>query len=286
MDRALISDLIEALHPVPTGLCPQTKPKDKIKCILFDIYGTLFISGSGDIGAHQSARFQDEKLQQLIDDFHLDLSPATLVEMFKVEIEAAHQKAKLQGIEYPEVDILSIWGELFKPFSTMTEEKIKEFAVRYEFITNPVYPMPGLLGCLKQCRNSGLMMGVISNAQFYTPLLFKWFLDTELRALGFSDSLVFFSYQQGIAKPSSDLFLKARSRLAGHQIDPRHVVYLGNDMLKDILPAHQAGFQTALFAGDKRSLRLRKEDERCRTVKPDMIITTLSQLNDWFPSFG
>jgi putative hydrolase of the HAD superfamily len=49
-------------------------------------------------------------------------------------------------------------------------------------------------------------------------------------------------------------------------------------MLKDIWPATQLGFKTALFAGDGRSLRLREDDERCRAVQPDLVIDHLSQL--------
>jgi hypothetical protein len=35
---------------------------------------------------------------------------------------------------------------------------------------------------------------------------------------------------------------------------------------------------TALFAGDRRSLRLRKDDPSCRLLTPDLVITDLGQL--------
>jgi putative hydrolase of the HAD superfamily len=49
-------------------------------------------------------------------------------------------------------------------------------------------------------------------------------------------------------------------------------------MRNDIRPAAEAGFRTALFAGDRRSLRLCSEDERCRDISPDWIVTNLDQL--------
>jgi putative hydrolase of the HAD superfamily len=49
-------------------------------------------------------------------------------------------------------------------------------------------------------------------------------------------------------------------------------------MLNDILPAQTTGFRTALFAGDKRSLRLRRDNPRCSNLKPDMVLTDLVQL--------
>ena len=61
-------------------------------------------------------------------------------------------------------------------------------------------------------------------------------------------------------------------------VSPHAVLYVGNDMLNDMLPAAAAGFQTALFAGDARSLRLRETDPRCIDVSPDIVLTDLSQL--------
>jgi putative hydrolase of the HAD superfamily len=53
---------------------------------------------------------------------------------------------------------------------------------------------------------------------------------------------------------------------------------VGNDIFNDILPAAAEGFQTALFAGDRRSLRLRSEDARCAGVQPDLVITDWRQI--------
>jgi FMN phosphatase YigB (HAD superfamily) len=49
-------------------------------------------------------------------------------------------------------------------------------------------------------------------------------------------------------------------------------------MRNDIRPARQAGFQAILFAGDKRSLCLRQEDQSCQGLAPDKVINHLSQL--------
>ena len=45
-----------------------------------------------------------------------------------------------------------------------------------------------------------------------------------------------------------------------------------------LYPAVAIGFQTALFAGDGRSLRLRTDDSRCADLKPDLVLTDLEQL--------
>lgn len=63
-------------------------------------------------------------------------------------------------------------------------------------------------------------------------------------------------------------------------ITPRQTLYVGNDMLNDILPAAQVGFRTALFAADKRSLRLRKDDPRVSQTVPDIVVTNLEEVAD------
>ena len=123
-------------------------------------------------------------------------------------------------------------------------------------------------------------MGIISNAQFYTPLFMEWFLGRPMTDLGFDPELMIYSYQQQQAKPSLSLFRLAAARLKNKRIPEKAVIYLGNDMLNDIYPAHTVGFNTALFAGDARSLRLRAKDPRCKNLSPDLIITELLQILD------
>jgi putative hydrolase of the HAD superfamily len=90
--------------------------------------------------------------------------------------------------------------------------------------------------------------------------------------------LVFYSYRFEVAKPSPKLFMLAAEKLGAREILPTEVLYVGNDMLNDIYPAKTIGFQTALFAGDRRSLRLRAEDPRCRNLAADVVVTNLIQL--------
>ena len=60
------------------------------------------------------------------------------------------------------------------------------------------------------------------------------------------------------------------------------VAYIGNDRRNDMAPAQDVGFQTILFAGDARSLRMRDDDPTCNHVQPDLRITHLDQLTSYF----
>ena len=84
-----------------------------------------------------------------------------------------------------------------------------------------------------------------------------------------------------IAKPSTHLYTIAANRLMKHHaIDASAVLYIGNDIRNDIWPAQKIGFKTALFAGDDRSLRRRKDDPDCSHIAPDLVLTDLSQIID------
>ena len=249
--------------------------------MLFDIYGTLFISASGDIGIAKGGKKPLGQLGRLLDRFDIDLSPEELLAAYYRTIETDHQASKTKGIGYPEVDIIRVWNEVL---SGASKEQVRNFAVEFEILSNPTYPMPNLANLLKACRKSSVRMGLISNAQFYTPLLFQWFLNADAETLGFDPDLVFFSYRHGHAKPGRHLYQLAANQLRRMDIPASSVLYVGNDMLNDIYPAQQIGFLTALFAGDARSLRMREDDPRCNDLDPDLIIIDLKQLIPYLPS--
>ena len=106
----------------------------------------------------------------------------------------------------------------------------------------------------------------------------EWLLQATPVQLGFDAELTWYSYRNGCAKPSPALFKKALRMLTNRGIAPQRVAFIGNDMRNDIRPAQLAGFQTVLFAGDSRSLRLRADDPLCKDLKPDRMIIDLNQL--------
>jgi putative hydrolase of the HAD superfamily len=271
----LIKSYVTPMSPQPTGLSPAGQPAGTIECIFFDIYGTLFISKAGDISMARQRSPQISKLKQLIAKFELDVAPHTLIEKLHHAIEARHHKLRQSGSDIPEVEIDIIWQSIL---ACKDIELARNFAIEYELIANPVYPMPHLAKLLRACRQQNCDMGLISNAQFFTPLLFEWFLGAEATTLGFSPELIILSYQIGFAKPSPVLFETAAAAIEARGIARSATLVVGNDMLNDIYPAKRTGFQTALFAGDARSLRLRENDPRCRKLSADLVLTDLGQL--------
>ncbi len=282
ISKELIKEYITPLSPISTSLSRQGKIDHNVKCVLFDIYGTLFISNSGDIGSTDKNIKKHRNIADLIQKYKISKKAGQLLDELYSAIRNDHVESKKKGILYPEVNIVSIWQSVLP---NLAEEKIKRFAVEYEMIVNPVFPMPNAAKILAVCAENGIKMGIISNAQFYTPYLFQWFFESNLDQLGFSRELVLLSYEFGCAKPSLKLFEAAATKLKTMGIQENAVIYIGNDMLKDVYPAKATGFISALFAGDERSLRLRKDHPVCRHLEADLTITDLSQLESLICQF-
>lgn len=268
---------IEPLSPLPTSLNPSNKLKEKAKCILFDVYGTLFISGSGDISiARQQSRLT-QNLKNLLDRYQINKTPQIVLDDFFSAIDIEQKRLRKTGVDFPEVKIDQIWMNVLEIEEL---EAVRAFAVEFELIVNPVYPMPNLEKMLSECKKSMVLMGIISNAQFFTPYLFTWFLNLSPEDLGFKSDLIFYSYKSRHAKPSTFMFEAAAKNLRNMDISAHSVLYIGNDMLNDIYPAKMVGFKTALFAGDARSLRLRENHPKCQNLSADIVITDLVQILD------
>ncbi|MHC4870426.1 MAG: HAD family hydrolase [Planctomycetota bacterium] len=287
-----IKEISAPLLPEVTDLTPFLQKFSHLKAIVFDIYGTLFISSSGDVGAHDenrhAAAFSDALAACSVNINSCnaaEIGATTLID----EIKKQHREMQNKGTEFPEIDIKVVMANTLKRLHadkhiTGCLPDTEQFIIEYEFRANQTWPMPNLSESLSLIKETGLKLGIVSNAQFYTPLMIESHLGVNYQETGFSEDICIWSYLQKEGKPSLSLYKKLRECLQAHYaIAPEETLYVGNDMLKDIWAADQCGFVTALFAGDKRSLRQREEDERCANLKPDIILTDLLQLKNVMP---
>ena len=201
---------IEPLSPLPTPLNPIGKLEENIQCILFDVYGTLFISASGDISIAREQSRQTQHLKNLLDRYQIKKKPKMVLNDFFSAIDIEHKRLRKKGVDFPEVEIDRIWTRVLE---IDDHDAVRAFAVEFELIINPVYSMPNLEKMLSGCKKSKVLLGIISNAQFFTPYLFNWFLDSSPEDLGFQSDLIFYSYKSGHAKPSPFMFEAAAKNL-------------------------------------------------------------------------
>ncbi len=275
------------LEVIPTGERPVLRSLPDVRAVLFDVYGTMFISGSGDIGVAQESGEANALIAAFAaSGYHGWLDAERCVQCLFEIIQAHHERARASGIEYPEVNIVDVWSECLEEMARCdwgepvgADFDVRRLAVEYEVRINPTWPMPELLECLGQIRAADLAMGIISNAQFYTLHMFSGLVDRTLADLGFDSDLQFYSFHHLRAKPDPFLYQLASKALAKRGILAEKVLYVGNDMLNDVQAAASVGFRTALYAGDRRSLRWRAGEPRVGESQPDVVLTDLRSLS-------
>lgn len=283
-----IREVSTRLEPLPAGIKPDIRKLPGIEAVIFDVYGTLFISGSGDISISSDLDYSSH-FRKVIDksgiNIDKDSAPENIKEIFISEIRKEHISRKNEACPFPEVNVLEIWKRVFSEISSETEseldKKIPGFAVSYECSVNPVWPMKNAELTINYLKDREMITGIVSNAQFYTPLMFPAFFGKNLKELGFCEDLCIWSWEKLRGKPDIKLFLNLLTTLNEcYNIKSSRTLYVGNDMLNDVWAAGECGIRTALFAGDKRSLRLRSGNELCGNTRPDCVITDLEQLRD------
>lgn len=289
LPRAIRDLCATPLEPIPTGSAARLDSLTGIRAVLFDIYGTLLISSTGDIGMHVESAQEEALRRALAGSGFTGVSGDAArrgVVLLTDAIRAAHARRRSEGVDSPEVEIREIWRAVLAALRdegligcTPSDARLERFAIEYECRANPVWPMPGARATLEELASRGFVLGIVSNAQFYTPLTLEALFRRSLRELGFAPDVCCWSFEELTAKPSVGLYRTALDRLrslAG--VHASETVYVGNDMLKDVWAASEAGCRTALFAGDARSLRRREDDPRTRALEPDLVLTTLEQL--------
>jgi putative hydrolase of the HAD superfamily len=286
-----VKALSSPMSPIATA-CPERVPQlPGVRAVAFDVYGTLLISGTGDVGTAASADRPAALADALRDAGFVVRSTQAAdagVRSLADHIQRAHTRLRGRGLECPEVEIRDIWADVLADLRAQglvegeyDRERVERLAIAFECRVNPVWPMPHAVATLARLRASGRLLAIVSNAQFYTPLVIEATLGAAPAALGFADERCVWSYRLLEAKPSTALYERLAAHLEQREgVAPHEVLYVGNDIRNDIWPAQRVGFRTALFAGDQRSLRLREDDPACRGVQPDAVIHTLTRVTE------
>ena len=212
-----------------------------------------------------------------------------ILNLLREKITAYYAQQKSEDVPFPEMNIVKIWEQTLihareKGWIKYPDDvDFHNLTLTFELLNNRAWPMPDMMEVIHQLSDKKFPLGIISNAQFYTPRVMNYFLSGSYKESEtvdcFDPDLTVFSYKLLRGKPDVALFEKLIPALkTKYNLKPEQVAYVGNDMKKDVHTARQAGFKTILFAGDKNSVRWRKDDPGIDGVKPDFIITELKQL--------
>ncbi len=282
-----IQHLSPDISPIPTEVQPQLPRLDDVKAVLFDVYGTLFVSEAGEIGTTESDMHRHAFIDALQSaGFSLtDRNIGNAISRYG-ELNAAQREwLRAEGIDHPEMDIVALWKDLIEPLRAqglisgeISQESLQLLAIEYEYRLNKAALMPGFHETLSALQFAQVPFGLISNAQFYSLYLFDAFAGKSVGECGFAPELTSWSFQCRASKPSPIIFQSVLDGLQRLNLEPHQALYVGNDMKNDVHGAARQGMKTALFAGDARSLRLREDDPSLNGSQPDVILTELAQL--------
>lgn len=95
---------------------------------------------------------------------------------------------------------------------------------------------PDALSCLQAARDAGFVVGIAGNQPSG--------VEAQLHELGFNADFIASSAAWGVAKPSGQFFSRV-VQIAGH--DASAILYVGDRLDNDILPARAAGMRTAFI---------------------------------------
>jgi len=234
-----------------------------IKAILFDINGTLI-----DINTDEA----NEKIYRGISN----ILTYQGICMHRWEVRDEYYRImdfqrKASKEEYPEFDVVELFRELvnrrFSATGNITPDKLKWLPVflaeAYRGISlNRLQLYPGVLDVLNYLR-SRYKLAAISDAQS------AWCLP-EMRAVGidgFFDPIIV-SGDFGYRKPDPRLFTTALNALGAV---PENVLFVGNDMYRDVFAAKQHGIKTVFFSSNQGN-------KQAEGVNPDYIIHQFPQM--------
>jgi|ERR1017187_5916084 putative hydrolase of the HAD superfamily len=252
------------------------------KVIFWDVYGTLLTTQGGDFDSLVNRKAELRlAFEHTVRNFNLKAVPARLQDLFLRGIQAERDARMAEGVAHPEVRVDEIWFKLLEnsqPEEPPTINFAREVALFFERQANPKQFQPRAFEVLTTLKQRGLRQGIISNAQFYTPIELSELLREEsggeIRTYEsiFDAPLVFFSFDLGVVKPDPAGFHRAVKALTRENIMPDDCVFVGNSSANDIVPAQHVGFRTVLFAPGPHTQT---------AAKPDLVIHNLRQLLEW-----
>jgi putative hydrolase of the HAD superfamily len=235
----------------------------KFKGIIFDVNGTLV-----DI-------LTDEGLEEIYRGIsHFLTYQGIFIRRWELRDEyfrIMQEQRRASDEIYPEYDVVEVWREFLRrrpeTGRILPKDKLDALplvlAEMYRGISRQRLTLyPEVKAILDECLLT-YRMAALSDAQS------AWAMP-ELRALGLTAYFnpIVVSGDLGYRKPDKRIFLTALSGLA---LDAGEVLFVGNDMYRDIYGAKQMGMATVFFSSNQG----RKTAEG---VEPDYIIYQFAEL--------
>lgn len=197
--------------------------------------------------------------------------------------------------DLPEIDAARIWFKILEKLDKNDyqydvdqygdlEDLSQKIAYFYHSSLQGWEATAGSAATVTALADAGVRQGLLADGQCFTPTQVLRGLQAEgklAEPMGLiSPGLSTLSFLEGVRKPSKSLYLAAAQRFRDAGFSPDQVLFVGSRLREDLVIAKSLGFRTALFAGEKLSLKATAADLKDPAVKPDRLLTQLIQVRD------
>ena len=228
-----------------------------IKGLLFDLNGTVI-----DIYTSESDDQIYRTLSNFLDYYRIKIPPQILKEEY---FSILRQQKKESCETFPEFDVVKLFSDLIEKFRTEDSLPVDPATVATLFRAAGRYklePYNGVIDTLKYLAGT-YPMAAGSDGQALWAL-------PELHSAGLDPFFQFtiVSSDYGFRKPERKMYELALQKL---NLQPDEVIFVGNDMYRDIYGAHEIGMKTVFF-------RSNQGEQNFSGAEPDYIIYQFPEL--------
>lgn len=235
-----------------------------IRGLLFDINGTLT-----DIFTNE----ESDDVYRVLSNFFIYqgvlLPPERIRDLY---FDFNKRQRRDSGEEYPEFDVVALFDKMISRYATsytreLPKKKRKFLAQTAAEIFRAasmfqLRPYPDVKDTLKQLKKKYRLAAVSDGQSVWAR--------AELNAVGLSDffdSLIV-SGDYGYRKPDVRLFKKALKKTG---LSADEVIFIGNDLYRDIYGANLAGMKSVFFKSNQG-------DHDFKNARPDYTVNTFKEL--------
>lgn len=297
------SDLIWPAPPEPvrTKAKPHLKKLPGIKAVAWNVYGTLLNISQGELLFEHPTRFvMDVALDKTVQEFKMWKSmtrkpgaPADVLIVWYRNVLDELRFCTPAGEKHPEIHADKLWANIVKKLMTneytylvsqygSLEEYGEKIAYFFHASLQGTAAYPEAARTVQAVNEQLGKQALIADGQCFTWVQLKRGLAAQEPAIPYD--LIFpsaarvFSRDVNSKKPSEKLYREGLAALTRQGLEAEEILYVGNDLHRDIVPAKRLGMKTALFAGDRNSAKATTAELNQKDLRPNVLLTELGQV--------
>lgn len=288
-------------EPVVPKATPFVKSIVGLRAIIWNVYGTLLNIADGELLHLVDDPLRMEvALDKTVQEFNMWNSmyrkpgaPWELMfQQYKPLLEDLRLTGKVQRGESPEVDSSRLWKVLVERLLQKNhtwdaaiygdlEDYSEKIAYFFHAALQGCEAAPEAKDAILECHELGLLQGLAGDGQAFTLSHANRLLDPGRKTIlsqCLASGCTSFSYEVGARAPNSRVYERCLEVLREFGVQSDQILVVSSRLVEDLAPAKQLGLWTALYAGNKYSLRATSQQVRDPELKPDRILTRLGQI--------